>query len=192
MPAKVKDDVIVEIDPATVYFTFSRIRPTFSCGRTIASTFDQFLRCEVTPNDLPLLCVLTDKAGRCYSLNNRRLYLYKELKERGVLETVPARLRQMPDTRRMREKYTPEKCALRATLKREGHAATASQEQRDDSGQDEAEERTEGEDGKKDGGKTLTMAPPTLSGRQEAANARRKRNGGRATTLEEELLELGV
>ncbi|RNC55962.1 hypothetical protein TcCL_ESM06520 [Trypanosoma cruzi] len=149
MPAKVKDDVIVEIDPATVYFTFSRIRPTFSCGRTIASTLDQFLRCEVTPNDLPLLCVLTDKAGRCYSLNNRRLYLYKELKERGVLETVPARLRRMPDTRRMREKYTPEKCALRATLKREGHAATASQEQRDDSGQDEAEERTEGEDGKK-------------------------------------------
>ncbi|RNF26689.1 uncharacterized protein Tco025E_01087 [Trypanosoma conorhini] len=183
MPAKVKDDVIAEVDPATVYFTFSRIRPTFSCGRTIASTLDQFLRHELTPHDLPLLCVLADREGRRYSLNNRRLYLYKELRERGALTTVPVRLRQLPDTRRMREKYTPAKCALRATLKREGAAASAPQQPRSGDGGSDASGAGDG-----DGAGFVTRAPQ----RQEDAKGGMKRRGGRATTLEEELLELGV
>ncbi|RNF07395.1 hypothetical protein TraAM80_03307 [Trypanosoma rangeli] len=186
MQAKVKDESIVELDPATVYFTFSRIRPTFSCGRTIVSTIDQFLRRKLTPYDLPLLCVLTDKEGRRYSLNNRRLYLYKELRERGVLETVPVRIRQLPDTRRMREKYTPEKCALHATLKREGAAASAPKPHKNEGASDDAQARGEKGDNGGDGDEAKCVL------RQEDTKPRRKRRGGRATTLEEELLELSV
>lgn len=109
----------MELDPAVVYFTFSRIRPCFSCGRTIESTLQQFLRHELTPRDLPLLAVFTDGA-HYYSQNNRRLYLYKQLRACGELATVPVRLRPLPSTKRMASKYTPEKCALEATLMRAG------------------------------------------------------------------------
>ncbi|KAH9601116.1 hypothetical protein LSM04_001657 [Trypanosoma melophagium] len=140
MPKKESSEVIVELDPKIVYFTFSRIRGVFSCGRTIASTRDQFIRRELAPHDLPLLAVFTDGAGNYYSQNNRRLFLYKDLCSRGVLQTVPVRLRTLPDTRRMREKYTPEKCSLHATLKREGGmASTLVQNQKMNSEDDEEE-----------------------------------------------------
>lgn len=107
--------VVTELDPEGIYFTFARIRPCYSCGRTIQSTIDQFVRHELTPRDLPLICVFTDGA-HYYSQNNRRLYTYKRLKEMGELQTVPVRLRPLPNTRRMGLKYTPEKCSLTATL----------------------------------------------------------------------------
>ncbi|ORC89000.1 uncharacterized protein TM35_000142110 [Trypanosoma theileri] len=155
MPKKESSEVIVELDPKIVYFTFSRIRGVFSCGRTIASTRDQFLRHELTPHDLPLLSVLTDGAGNYYSQNNRRLYLYKELCSLGLLQTVPVRLRALPDTRRMREKYTPEKCSLHATLKREGIITSSSssssmgQKQKINSEEEDDEEEEEEEEEEK-------------------------------------------
>lgn len=104
------------IDPSLIYFTFSRIRPVFSCGRTIESTRQQFLKGELRVTDLPLLSVFTDGKGHFFSQNNRRLYLYKTLREGGLLETIPVRIRPLPSTKRMSEKYTPEKCALQAKL----------------------------------------------------------------------------
>ncbi|KEG09282.1 hypothetical protein DQ04_05481010 [Trypanosoma grayi] len=185
MSAKASGEVIVDLDPAIVYFTFSRIRDTFSCGRTIESTLEQFLRRELTPRDLPLLCVLTDGKGNYYSQNNRRLFLYKELQRRGMLTTVPVRLRQMPDTRRMRGKYTPEKCALHATLKHEGAVLPLPQ---DNCSEDEDELGTAAP------AKTETSASP----QQKQKQRRKKQPGGgggagvRAMTLEEELRELNV
>ncbi|KAG5480399.1 hypothetical protein LSCM4_06165 [Leishmania orientalis] len=110
-------EVEVEIDPLVVYFTFSRIRPRFSCGRTIERTLQQFRDGELHPRDLPLLSVLTDGA-HYYSQNNRRLYAYKQLKREGLIDTIPVRLRPLPQTKRMRGKYSRETCALNATLMR--------------------------------------------------------------------------
>ncbi|KAG5480727.1 hypothetical protein CUR178_05862 [Leishmania enriettii] len=110
-------EVEVEIDPLVVYFTFSRIRPRFSCGRTIERTLQQFRDGELHPRDLPLLSVLTDGA-HYYSQNNRRLYAYKQLKREGLINTIPVRLRPLPQTKRMRGKYSQETCALNATLMR--------------------------------------------------------------------------
>eukprot|EP00796_Vickermania_ingenoplastis_P005727 gene5727-4088_t len=107
---------VTHVDPSHIYFTFSRIRPVFSCGRTIDSTLQQFMHGELCPTDLPLLCVFTDAAGRYYSQNNRRLYIFKQLKEKGFLTTVPVRLRPLPGTRRMAHKYSPSKCSLTARL----------------------------------------------------------------------------
>ncbi|KAG5506455.1 hypothetical protein JKF63_05958 [Porcisia hertigi] len=111
---------VVEVDPLLVYFTFSRIRPRFSCGRTIESTLQQFRDGELQPRDLPLLSVLTDGAHQhYYSQNNRRLYMYKQLRREGFLDTLPVRLRPLPQTKRMHAKYTPETCTLNATLMRD-------------------------------------------------------------------------
>lgn len=109
---------VVDVDPLLVYFTFSRIRPRFSCGRTIESTLKQFRDGELHPRDLPLLSVLTD-GENCYSQNNRRLYVYKQLKREGLLNTLPVRLRPLPQTKRMHSKYSPKTCALNATLMRD-------------------------------------------------------------------------
>lgn len=137
---------VVELDPSCIYFTFSRIRPQFSCGRTIQSTLDQLLANELQPSDLPLLSVLTDGA-HYYSQNNRRLYTYKKLQALGKIENIPVRLRPLPQTKRMKEKYTVEKCSLTATLMREGKkgspsaaAGAFSQEKEEEEEHDDGEE----------------------------------------------------
>lgn len=109
---------VVDIDPQLIYFTFSRIRPRFSCGRAIESTLQQFRSGELQPRDLPLLSVLTD-GTQYFSQNNRRLYTYKQLRQEGLLSVVPVRLRPFPQTKRMQNKYTAETCSLTATLMRD-------------------------------------------------------------------------
>ncbi|KAL7704092.1 hypothetical protein N2W54_007953 [Lotmaria passim] len=127
MPAKpnTSGEQIVEVDPLGIYFTFSRIRPRFSCGRTIESTLQQFRDGELQPRDLPLLAVLTN-GTHYFSQNNRRLYTYKQLKREGLLDVVPVRLRPFPQTKRMENKYTPETCSLTATLMRDIDKSTNS------------------------------------------------------------------
>lgn len=108
-------DATVNIDPFLIYFTFSRIRPVFSCGRTVDETVQAIVSGRQSVADLPRISVLFDGANY-YSLNNRRLYVFKTLREAGIVTTVPARLKAVPDTKRMREKYSPSKCSLEARL----------------------------------------------------------------------------
>ena len=114
------------LDPLPVYFTFSRIRPQFSCGRAVADTLAAASSGELKVEDLPPIGVLVDADGNHFSLNNRRLFVFKQLARDGRLVRtggkVPARVRPVPDTKRMREKYTPAKCALDARLKGRGEA----------------------------------------------------------------------
>lgn len=113
---RVADKDVVYLSPAQIYFTFSRICPTFSCGRTIEGTCQQFRDGLLTPADLPIICVFKDSTGHFFSQNNRRLYLYKHLHEEGLLGDIPVRLRPLPNTKRMNTKYSTETCALRAKL----------------------------------------------------------------------------
>jgi arabinogalactan endo-1,4-beta-galactosidase len=109
----------MDIDPMIVYFTFSRIRPFFSCGRPIQETLDALIKGEVLIADLPSIQLLFD--GKNYfSLNNRRLYVFKTLKQAGLIEQVRARVKPVPQTKRMKTKYTIDKCSLTAKLMREG------------------------------------------------------------------------
>jgi len=125
------------VDPHCVYFTFSRIRPKFSCGRPVAQTLADIVEGRLKFSDLPPLTLLYDR-GTYFSLNNRRLYVAKELRRRGLIETVDARVKNVPQTRRMKHKYTKETCALEATLMREGDVTEGQQGsdggEKDDSG----------------------------------------------------------
>ncbi len=114
---------LADVDPNDVFFTFSRLRPKFSCGRRVQDTLDAILKWELRAEDLPPISVLLDPAtGHLFSLNNRRLYVFKTLQAAGRLQTVPARVKPVPQTKRMRDKYTADKCAKTARLMLEREA----------------------------------------------------------------------
>ena len=120
---------VVEVDPRRVRFAHARIKPVFSgCGRTLAETAEA-LRCGATAvGDIPLITVMVhprdagnveemaSMAGNAgpwfFSLNNRRLYVFKLLREEGVLDVVPVRVRAMKDHEVQR--YTETNCTLTA------------------------------------------------------------------------------
>lgn len=66
-----------------------------------------------------------------------------------MLETVRARVKQVPQTKRMKDKYTVEKCSLTAKLMREG---AAMETEKEDVEEEEVEEKKV--TGKKTGKKT--------------------------------------
>ena len=107
------------VDPSSIYFTFSRIRPLFSCGRKIEDTIADIVSGKISAASLPPIQVLIDAGGNLYSLNNRRLFVFKTLQEKGLLDSVEVRLKPVPTTKRMDGKYTPEKCSKTARLMRE-------------------------------------------------------------------------
>ena len=117
---------LTRVNPDDVFFTFSRLRPQFSCGRRVEDTLNSILAGDLRPEDLPPIGVLLDPAtGHLFSLNNRRLYVFKALKAAGRLSTVPVRIKPVPQTKRMTTKYTAEKCAKVARLMLEREAVEA-------------------------------------------------------------------
>jgi len=83
-----------------------------------------------------------------FSLNNRRLFVFKTLRSAGLIQTVIARVKPVPQTKRMKDKYTVEKCALTAKLMREGESK-AEDENNDEDEMSEEEEKKGGAKGKK-------------------------------------------
>lgn len=115
--AKNTDAGTIEVDPIIVRFTHARIRPYFSgCGRRLDDTLNDIVNGVSHVVDLPLIVVLSIN-GEYYSLNNRRLYVLKQLHSRGLLATVRVRVKQPADKEKLR--YTPERCSLTASVMKE-------------------------------------------------------------------------
>jgi hypothetical protein len=91
--AKNSDEL--DIDPALVYFTFSRVRPFFSCGRPVQETLDALLSGSLSTSELPSITLLHDGTN-FFSLNNRRLFVFKTLRQAGKIATVRARVKPVP------------------------------------------------------------------------------------------------
>ena len=142
---------------------------------------------KIAVQDLPQITLLTDGQDHYFSLNNRRLFVFKELEKRGLLPrgTVTARVRLMPKTRRLEGKYSTETCALTASLIRErpgGDDAAAAVAQcglhqgraADDS--DESAEVRE-EDGAEEAGGCGSSAPPRSGANLHHATVHGARDG---------------
>jgi hypothetical protein len=70
--------------------------------------------------------------------------VFKTLRGAGLLSTVVARVKPVPQTKRMKDKYTVDKCALTAKLMREGESKGAEGENdEDEDGMSDEEERKE-------------------------------------------------
>eukprot|EP00959_Pyramimonas_sp_CCMP1952_P441591 9245004-Pyramimonas_sp.AAC.3 len=54
-------------------------------------------------------------------MNNRRLWVLKAAHAKGLLKdgTVPVRVQQVPQTKRLKDRFEIDKCALAATFMRE-------------------------------------------------------------------------
>ncbi len=118
---------MIMVDPARCRFQHSKIRPYFSgCGRSVHETLEDIKEGKTKVSDLPPIQVLIgdermdDDQGLWYfSLNNRRLWVLKRLREEGFLEKygnkVAVRVRR-PNSQKEKERYTLDNCALEARL----------------------------------------------------------------------------
>ena len=106
------------IDPKEIRFTHSRVRPFFSgCGRSLESTIESIINKEITIEDLPMITVI--KNGNFYfSLNNRRLYVFKFLRDSGFLEARDNLIQVRTKTALPREleRYKIDRCSLSAKI----------------------------------------------------------------------------
>lgn len=153
--AKDAKDGLVHIDPATVRFTHSRIRPFFSgCGRRVEDTLADILEGRMRFEDLPFITVVAmDGSEVFFSLNNRRLWVIKQLKARGFLDTVPVRIKPAAESRKLKEKYTIERCSETAKFLYEVGTArgdAGADAEAEDEDRDQDEERDENDAGASD------------------------------------------
>ena len=105
------------INPESIYFTHSKIRPFFSgCAAKIEDTIQSILQGKLSIENIPIITVI-ETNDHLFSLNNRRLYLFKYLKREGFLDTVQVRIKQ-PLPREI-ERYTVSRCSLSAKIMKE-------------------------------------------------------------------------
>jgi hypothetical protein len=121
------------VDPTRIRFQHSRIRPFFSgCGRSLTVTLEEIRNGTMQVSDLPPIQVIVGP-NNCagidsdektnepwyFSLNNRRLWVLKRLREDGLLEPydnkVFVRVR-MPKSQQEQARYCLGNCALEAKI----------------------------------------------------------------------------
>ena len=108
--------MIAQLDPNCIYFTHSRIRPLFTgCGKSIHTTLAEIEQGVTAIDDIPLISVIVND-GHYFSMNNRRLYLFKVLREKGCLPDNMVSVRVKPPLEREKLRYTPQKCSITCTL----------------------------------------------------------------------------
>lgn len=91
-------------------------RQTFSgCGRRVEDTIQEIVDGKLKPADLPVITVLFD-GDAYFSLNNRRLFVLKECKLKGLLATVRVRVKVEGKNKKAGSKYRPDTCSLQAKL----------------------------------------------------------------------------
>eukprot|EP01134_Creolimax_fragrantissima_P003221 CFRG3221T1 len=109
-----------DIDPAVVRFTHSKISPTFSCGRRLEDTLTELVEGRLKVSQLPKITVLYGPDGSMYSMNNRRLWTLKQLRDKGMISgnKITARLRPLSSvkTKCAEDRYNSERCSLSAKL----------------------------------------------------------------------------
>ena len=116
-------DGMIEIDPSVIFFTHARIRPFFTgCGRRVEDTLMDLRNGSLVVDALPKITVICND-GNYYSLNNRRLYVLKELRSAGTLMVIKARLKVALD--REKDRYTVERMSLTARIMKERIKDTA-------------------------------------------------------------------
>ena len=115
-------DGLIDIDPDCIRFTHARIRPYFTgCGRRVEDTLADIIAGKMSITDLPKITVILNQ-GTYFSLNNRRLYVLKDLRLRGLLpgNVIGARVKEALE--REKDRYKIERCSLVARIMKENSA----------------------------------------------------------------------
>jgi len=107
----------LDVDIAAIRFQHSRVSRSFTgCGVQLEETLRQIVDGELEAAQLPMITVLhsADSPDAYFSLNNRRLWVFKQLHAQGLLATIRVPCREM--TPKERARYTVERCAVQARL----------------------------------------------------------------------------
>lgn len=107
---KKSNNSLVEIDPSLIYFQHSKIKPVFSDNRKVDNTIKEIKENLSIIENIPVIHVYIDNEGNYFSLNNRRLYVYKILKEEGFIDYIKVRLEQLP--KHLVDRYNTKNCSL--------------------------------------------------------------------------------
>jgi len=80
----------IEVDPHQVLYSQCCIKPTFKDGKLVESTIKKLVNGKLSPKGIKTIRVCTLPSGKMHSLDNRRLYVFKEAIKRGcTFRTVP-------------------------------------------------------------------------------------------------------
>ena len=106
----VRRERFLDVDVENVYFTHARIRPFFSgCGRRLVDTLEDLVSGKIQLESLPQITILATPTssidGQYFSLNNRRLWVLKQLRSMGKLKDNLIRVRVKDALPRELEKY---------------------------------------------------------------------------------------
>lgn len=106
----VRRERFLDVDVENVYFTHARIRPFFSgCGRRLVDTLEDLVSGKIQLESLPQITILatptSSSDGQYFSLNNRRLWVLKQLRSMGKLKDNLIRVRVKDALPRELEKY---------------------------------------------------------------------------------------
>jgi hypothetical protein len=88
----------IELDVLSIYFSHSKIRNRFTgCSKLLQETLDELCIGTLQIAEIPLISVIYD-GSRYFSLNNRRLWVFKEMAKKGLLTKIAVNLKK-PVTR---------------------------------------------------------------------------------------------
>jgi len=76
-----------DLSPSDIRFMHRRINPRFKDGRSLNATVDQIASGQMSVRALPTIRVV-ERNGLYYSFDNRRLYVYRALQQKGKLDSI--------------------------------------------------------------------------------------------------------
>lgn len=123
------------VDPRRIRFTHAKIRPFFSDGKVVVETLQAIEQGRLRVEDLPKITIIQHGEEQYYSLNNRRLWVLKQCCELGLLKdnVVAVRVRPLPKTKRLQNKFDPARCCDTARFMKEKVAVRGATKPDDDS-----------------------------------------------------------
>lgn len=153
----------LEIDPESLNFTHTRVRPFFSgCGRRLVDTLESLEDGSMQIDALPQITILatptSSSDGEYFSLNNRRLWVLKQLRTKGKLKDNVVKVRVKDALPRELERYAKD------GIQRNKHASLMGGS-KDDTGVELREEEDEIVKGGGDCGKKKKPLQPQQNGR---------------------------
>lgn len=99
----------VFLNPSVIYFTHSKIRNKFTgCGKMLLDTYQELSKNPDLINKIPTIKVVFNPYTKEYfSMNNRRLWVFKKLYEENKVKEIPVIVEQMKENSRIKNnKYS--------------------------------------------------------------------------------------
>ena len=114
---------------SVVRFTHSRVQPFFSgCGIRLEDTLEQLTSGRMALEDLPTITVIANSSADVtffVSLNNRRLWVLKQLHDQGYFGNRTIKVRVKKVLPREVNRYAIDRCVLNAKIMGVGGTSTA-------------------------------------------------------------------